>query len=620
MTHYFSIALMLLLSAGSIWAQRGYILTGTVNDSHGQPMAAVRITLLDSRAATLTDSTGNFELKAPRRCGRLLISKRGFQTQRVERICAGTLLQITLQSAPAADTEAEEAVAPTAVLPSPTQQHTRGQIATGTMAKSHDLVPPHNTEDYTAIEENRFHAVRNKPRSTFSVDVDAASYSNLRRFINLGQRPPRDAVRDEEMINYFRYADPKPDEGDPLSIHTELTTAPWQQEHYLLRIGLRGKQIPYKDLPASNLVFLLDVSGSMQSANKLPLLQSALKLLTDQLRPQDKVSIVLYAGNAGLALQPTAGDRKQAIKTAIDELRAGGSTAGAAGIQLAYQLAREHFVNGGNNRIILATDGDFNVGVSSDAELQRLVEKERESGVFLTVLGFGTGNYKDNKMQLLADKGNGNHAYIDNIDEARKVLVTEFGGTVFAIAKDVKIQVEFNPAKVAGYRLIGYENRLLQDEDFSDDRKDAGELGSGHTVTALYEIIPAGLDSDLLGEVEPLKYQTKPQVANSKDWLTVKLRYKEPDGEESRRLEHTVRKAPIDFAVASTDLRWSASVAGFGMLLRDSAFKGDIDYAQVIRMAEAAKGRDEEGYRAEFIRMVRTARTLFQTTTMADKD
>ncbi|HRF41540.1 MAG TPA: VWA domain-containing protein, partial [Saprospiraceae bacterium] len=347
----------------------------------------------------------------------------------------------------------------------------------------------HNTEDYSPIAENRFHKATDTPLSTFSIDVDAASYSNMRRFLKNGQMPPADAVRIEEMINYFDYQYPQPTGEHPFEVVAEMSECPWQPEHRLLHIGLKGREIATDKLPPSNLVFLIDVSGSMDSPNKLPLLQSAFRLLVNQLRPQDKVAMVVYAGAAGLVLEPTDGNDKQKILEALQRLQAGGSTAGGAGIRLAYDVARQHFVKGGNNRVILATDGDFNVGASSDADMVRLIEEERKSGVFLTVLGFGMGNYKDNKMQQLSNAGNGNHAYIDDIDEAKKVLVEEFGGTLFTIAKDVKIQIEFNPAQVAGYRLIGYENRLLNKEDFNDDKKDAGELGAGHTVTALYEIV-----------------------------------------------------------------------------------------------------------------------------------
>ena len=474
------------------------------------------------------------------------------------------------------------------------------------------LDPNHNTEDYSAIQENSFKEVSKAPLSTFSIDVDAASYSNLRRFIQNGRKPPKDAIRIEEMINYFDYDYPEPTGEHPMEIITEVAACPWNADHQLVHIGLQGKKIPTDNMPYSNLVFLIDASGSMRAPNKLPLLQASFKLLVNQLRPQDRVAIVVYAGAAGVVLPSTAGEDKQKMKEALNKLQAGGSTAGAAGISLAYKIARENFVKGGNNRVILATDGDFNVGQSSDAELVRMIEKERESGVFLTVLGFGMGNYKDNKMQELANKGNGNHAYIDNMNEAKKVLVNEFGGTLFTIAKDVKFQLEFNPTQVQGYRLIGYENRLLNAEDFNDDKKDAGELGAGHTVTALYEIIPAGVKSDFLASVDDLKYQeiqTIPTASNSEELLTVKLRYKEPDAAKSQRLDLPVFAGASTVAKASDNFRFAAAVAEFGLLLRASDYKGKATYAQSIELAKGAKGKDVNGYRLELIKMMET-RTL----------
>jgi len=463
---------------------------------------------------------------------------------------------------------------------------------------------PWNTEGYATIHENQFHTARRTPLSTFSIDVDAASYSNIRRFLVNGQQPPKDAVRIEEMVNYFDY-DYKPPTGDvPFSVYTEVSVAPWNKAHRLVHIGIQGKEIPTESLPASNLVFLIDVSGSMSSANKLPLLKKSLAMLVDQLREQDQVAIVVYAGAAGVVLQPTSGADKTTIRTSLDRLTSGGSTAGGAGIKLAYSLARSHFIEGGNNRVILATDGDFNIGASSDAAMERLIEKERESGIFITVLGFGMGNYKDSKMETLADQGNGNYAYIDNILEARKVLVTEFGGTLFTIAKDVKIQVEFNPATVKEYRLIGYENRKLQDEDFNNDKKDAGELGAGHTVTALYELIPAGSESLKAGAIDPLKYQ-QPRInklaRSSHELMTVKLRYKKPDGLISQLITVPVVDEYIDLEATSDNFRWSAAVAEFGMLLRDSKFKSGASYMEVNSLARSALGNNPKGYRQEFL-------------------
>jgi len=433
----------------------------------------------------------------------------------------------------------------------------------------------------------------------------------------MGSAPPKDAIRIEELVNYFNYEYPQPQDEHPFEVVTEISECPWQPQHRLVHIGLQGKKMPTEHLPASNLVFLIDVSGSMNAQNKLPLLVSSFKLLTDQLREQDRVAIVVYAGAAGMVLPPTSGADKQKIKDALSKLQAGGSTAGGAGIKLAYETARENFVKGGNNRVILATDGDFNVGASSDAALVEMIEQERESGIFLTVLGFGMGNYKDNKMQQLANKGNGNHAYIDNISEAKKVLVSEFGGTMFTIAKDVKLQIEFNPAKVQGYRLIGYENRLLNKEDFNDDKKDAGELGSGHTVTALYEIIPAGVKSDFIADVDDLKYQ-KNEVkikGNAKELMTIKLRYKQPDGDVSQLIEKPIVDNNTPLNQSSDNFRWSAAVAEFGMLLRDSEFKSEANYKHCKQLAEGANGKDPNGYRRELVDMIDTMHSIAEPVT-----
>jgi Ca-activated chloride channel homolog len=488
-----------------------------------------------------------------------------------------------------------------------------GELATSEIPSQHvlDQDKAFNTEDYSNIVENKFLSPKQEPLSTFSIDVDEASYSNVRRYLLNGSLPPAGAVRIEEMINYFDYDYPQPQNGDPFSVITEIAECPWNTNHKLIHIGLQGKIIPVENLPNSNLVFLIDVSGSMDQPNKLPLVQASLKMLTEQLREQDKVAIVVYAGSAGLVLPSTAGSNKTKIKEAIDNLEAGGSTAGGEGIKLAYKIAKENFIPGGNNRVILATDGDFNVGPSSDDDLVRLIEKERKSGVFLSVLGYGMGNYKDNKMQQLADKGNGNHSYIDNINEAKKVLVQEFGSTLFTIAKDVKIQIEFNPQKVQAYRLVGYENRMLAAEDFNDDQKDAGELGSGHTVTALYEVIPVGVKDEFTKSVDVLKYQTNRTISssNSNEVMTVKLRYKKPDEDVSK----LITKEVVDdksLASASDNFRFSAAVAEFGLLLRNSEYKENSSYQQVISLAKSAKGKDANGYRSEFINLVSSTSSL----------
>jgi Ca-activated chloride channel family protein len=471
--------------------------------------------------------------------------------------------------------------------------------------------PPVDREGYDKIEETGFRRSVDAPLSTFSIDVDGAAYSNVRRFIRDGEEPPVDAVRIEEMLNYFPYDDPAPDEGSrhPFAVSMETAPAPWSEGHTLLRIGIQGEEIPETERPPTNLVFLLDVSGSMSSPNKLPLLKKSFRLLTEQLRPEDRVAIVVYAGASGTVLEPTPGNDKDAILGALNDLRAGGSTAGGAGIEAAYALAEENFDADGINRVILATDGDFNVGASSNAEMIRLIEEKRETGVFLTVLGFGTGNLQDSKMEQIANHGNGSYHYIDSALEARKVMVSEIGGTLQTIAKDVKLQVEFNPKHVGAYRLIGYENRRLAAEDFADDTKDAGELGAGHHVTALYELVPPGADS-LAPEVPELKYQDREpsEAAASDEWLTLKLRYKQPDADESQLIQAPLVPSPT--AEPSIDWQFAAAVAGFGMILRDSDYRGDVTLEQVRRLAENGRGDDPDGYRAGFIALLEDYRRM----------
>ena len=470
-----------------------------------------------------------------------------------------------------------------------------------------------DNEEYSLITENQFNNVKRRPLSTFSIDVDAASYSNIRRILTAGMLPPKDAVRIEEMINYFNYEYAQPKDQEPISITTEIGNCSWNPEHKLVKIGLKGRSIEAEKLPPNNLVFLIDVSGSMMDENKLPLIKRSFRLLVQQLRPEDKVSIVVYAGSSGLVLSPTSGKEKELIMQKIDVLQAGGSTAGGEGIQLAYDVAKENFMKDGNNRVILATDGDFNVGVSSDAELVSLIEKKRDMGIFLTVLGFGTGNYKDSKMEGLADKGNGNFAYVDNILEAQKVFVKEMGATLNTIAKDVKLQIEFNPVHVKAYRLVGYENRLLADEDFNDDKKDAGELGSGKTVTALYEIIPAK-SKESVDNIDTLKYQktvSQDQIA-SNEMMTIKFRYKDPKGSESKLIVHPLLAQDETEQKSSEDFRFASSVAEFGMILRDSKFKGKANFKNILTAARESKGIDTDGYRAEFIKLVETAEIVWK--------
>lgn len=612
------VALAAILSAFEMATQQEpvFSIKGEVVDQHsGAPLIGLVVTEKGTNNQVMTDPDGTFLLQSQKPCPTLVLTYVGYTTLEQDKVCHGKTHKFAMVQGEVME---EEIIVLYEAKPKAKadkrRRHLRTQLAGKVMAVSPSPVhistypampPPHQTEDYSPITENRFLSPSNEPLSTFSIDVDAASYSNIRRFVENGNLPPKDAVRIEEMVNYFEYDYPEATGEPPFSVISEMGPSPWAPEHRLLHIGMQAKRIPAANLPPSNLVFLIDVSGSMSAQNKLPLLKSAFKLLVDQLRPNDKVSIVVYAGAAGLVLPPTKGSDKPRIKEAFDQLQAGGSTAGGAGIKLAYKMAREHFIQQGNNRVILATDGDFNVGASSDAEMVRLIEKERESGIFLTVLGFGMGNYKDNKMQQLANKGNGNHAYIDNVDEAKKVLVNEFGATIYAVAKDVKLQIEFNPNQVQAYRLIGYENRMLNNEDFNDDKKDAGELGAGHTVTAIYEIIPVGVPTKWLAEVDELKYQKPKRVepSHTKDWCHVKLRYKQPDGDKSHLLEQSVQANTVQ-AKTSANFRWSAAVAGLGLLLRDSPFKGQVSYGMIKELANAAKGEDPNGYRKGFLELV----------------
>jgi Ca-activated chloride channel family protein len=477
-----------------------------------------------------------------------------------------------------------------------------------------------NTEAYDRVVDNPFLRAAQNPLSTFSIDVDTAAYANLRRFLSSGALPPKDSVRIEEMVNYFPYSYAGPKNGDPFSAQVEVASAPWKPEHRLVKVGLKGRDITQDKRPPSNLVFLIDVSGSMQPPNKLPLIKRGLPLLVEKLSENDRVAIVVYAGASGLVLPSTTCDHKAKILAALENLEAGGSTNGASGIQLAYDTAIANFIKGGTNRVILATDGDFNVGVTNQGELTRLIEEKAKSGVFLSVLGFGMGNYKDSTLEKLADKGNGNYAYVDSLQEARKVLVEEMGGTLITIAKDVKIQVEFNPALVGAYRLIGYENRILRAEDFNDDTKDAGEIGAGHTVTALYEVVPAGKEGALPG-IDALKYQKPVEVSRESkggELLTLKLRYKEPDGTTSRLIQVPVSDRGTSWAQASRDFKFASAVAALGMILRDSPFKGNATLGSVLELAEAGRGDDKQGYRAEFIELVGSAKGFVEGRKITD--
>ena len=597
----FLLLLFLIGASSTSWAQDKLTISGIVT-GEGKPLSGVQVASKLTKQKTSTDAKGNFTI-ATHLGDTLAFSYLGFETEFIA-IKEATYLKVDLRSS--------QSLNEIVVVNEVSDIAIRG-YASNSYSKT-NLIADYsssvrNTESYARIDENQFEHVGTNPLSTFSVDVDRAAYSNIRRMINAGQKIPVDAVRIEEMINYFNYSYKQPDSNEPFSIQTEQAQTPWNADTQLVKIGIQGKEIPVGNLPPSNLVFLLDVSGSMNSPNKLPLLKSAFKILVNQLREQDKVSIVVYAGSAGTVLKPTNGSNKTEILNALDNLKAGGSTAGEEGLKLAYTLAENHFVDGGNNRIILATDGDFNVGLSSDREMENLITEKRNSGIYFTALGFGMGNYKDSKLELLANKGNGNYAYIDTMQEAQKVLGTEFGGTLHTIAKDVKIQVEFNPAVVSGYRLIGYENRLLNDADFNDDTKDAGEIGSGHSVTAVYEVLLSGKESKFLKPVDDLKYtSTKAVKPNSKGELfTVKLRYKEPDGEISKLIEKAVSFEDKKIKSTSDDFNFVASLALFGMQLRDSPFKNDASLALTLDLAEKGRGDDKEGFRAEFIRLVKAS-------------
>ena len=495
--------------------------------------------------------------------------------------------------------------------------HGRGPNPMPFNPKDGIVVDNFNTEAYDRIYENKFLMVGNKPLSTFSIDVDTASYTNVRRFLSNGNLPPQDAVRIEELINYFTFDYPQPKGDDPFSVNVEIASCPWNTDHRLARIGLKGKVLEAHKRPASNLVFLLDVSGSMGQPNKLPLLKQAFKLLVNQLGSKDRVAIVVYAGASGMVLDSTScSDKsKKYVLESLDRLNAGGSTNGGAGIALAYKVAQDHFIKGGVNRVILATDGDFNVGTTNQGDLIRLIEKKAKSGVFLTVLGFGMGNYKDSTLEKLADKGNGNYGYIDNFAEARKVFVDQLNSSLVTIAKDVKIQIEFNPAQVQAYRLIGYENRILKSEDFNDDTKDAGEIGAGHTVTALYQIVPVGKKIGVTEgtDVDELKYQKPSDLTRASqdgEMMTVKLRYKKPDGDTSKLISVAVKDKGKGFGNATDDFKFASSVAQFGLLLRDSKYKFNSSFDGVVEVGDSAKGKDAMGYRGEFIHLVRNAASI----------
>ncbi|MEO8334681.1 MAG: von Willebrand factor type A domain-containing protein [bacterium] len=622
------------------------VVTGRVLDQEGQPLQSATVSITERNASTTSARDGRYTLTVSRTGDRdqvtLLTRRVGYQARRMPLILSADTVRVDVRltsetlkldeivtttlgqkdgtAARSEDRRAQIGAAreapmtapPMATLSRKSAITTRGPLR---IDGPRDIRRPRpdsggNTEAYDHIDENPFRSPRVAPMSTFSVDVDRASYSNVRRYLARGQLPPRDAVRIEELVNYFPYGDPAPlQSGAPLRVGTELSAAPWNPTHDLLRIALRARDVDMRRAPPSNLVFLVDVSGSMQGPGRLPLVKQALGLLVNELREEDRVAITVYAGSAGLVLPSTSGGDKAKIMAALEGLEAGGSTAGGAGIKLAYDVAQKNFIAGGNNRVILCTDGDFNVGQSSDGELVRLIEQRRKEGSFLTILGFGMGNYKDAKMEKLAGAGNGNYGYIDDLLEARKLLVKEMGGTLLTVAKDVKLQVEFNPARVQAYRLLGYEDRLLRDEDFANDVKDAGDVGAGHTVTALYEIVPTGTPLDVaLPEVAGLRYQrVEGADAPRNELLHVALRYKAPDGEKSTLMTYPVgaeRTRP------SEAMRFASAVAGFGMLLRESPNAGSLTWSQMLSLARGAKGNDDDGYRADFIKMGEMAASL----------
>jgi Ca-activated chloride channel family protein len=618
--------LLIIISLAFTFSSSAKIITGLVVDRSTSSLPGVVVAEKGTVNSVITDISGYYKIEVKDEKAVLIFSFIGFDSQEYP-VKGKDVINVTMKEN---ISELDEVVVvgygemrmsdmTGSVASVPAQSYSRK--SKGSTSSYYYCPPPvviSNTEHYEGINENKFFDPIQEPLSTFSVDVDRASYTNIRRFINNGTLPPVDAVRIEEMINYFAYDYDEPKGDHSFAIHHEVATCPWNKQHYLMKVALQGKRMKKDKLPPSNLVFLLDVSGSMNASNKLPLLKSALKLLVNELREEDKVSIVVYAGAAGVVLEPTSGRDKNKIIEALDQLNAGGSTAGGAGLRLAYKLANKNLFKEGNNRIILATDGDFNVGVSSNNEMEKLIVSERDKGIFITVAGFGIGNYKDSKMEIIADKGNGNYFYIDNIQEAKKAMVEEFGGTLYTIAKDVKFQLEFNPQHIAGYRLIGYENRLLNKEDFNDDKKDAGEIGSGHTVTALYEIIPVAAEDikEYLPGVDPLKYQPNKNDVHVKksvysdELLTLKLRYKEPNGTKSKLIVKPVKNKIVSIKEAGVDFKFAASVAAWGMKLRDSDYIEDVSYEAIIEMAKKSKGNDEQGYRAEMVRLMESARLL----------
>lgn len=613
------------------------MIQGLVSEVDGTPLIGASIVAIGTSVGTISDVDGKFSLEIPDGIDKIMVSYTGFETETIKLkgldlkkpinvilTEASQLNEIVVISAGKERKKWKRRNNKAAPSPPPAVSETfinSDNVSQGQNRPSGKQVPPvfYNEEvemeeaNYSVIAENEFFNSKKNPLSTLSIDVDRASYSNMRRFLQGGSLPPVDAVRVEELINYFEYDydAPKMSAKRPFNTNSTLTACPWNEDHELLHISLQGAKMDRDEIPSSNFVFLIDVSGSMNSADKLPLLKSAFKLFVNQLDEKDRVAIVVYAGSAGCVLESTAGSDKAKIIESLDRLSAGGSTAGAAGIQQAYKIAKKNFIKGGNNRVILATDGDFNVGTSGDDALVKLIEEKRKSDIFLSILAFGTGNYMDGKMQKIADAGNGNHSYIDNMQEAKKVLMEEFGGTMFTIAKDVKIQIEFNPELVESYRMVGYENRVLAAEDFNDDTKDAGEMGAGHSVTVLYEIIKKGSNSSFSKRIDPLKYQSNEKVASgssSKELATIKYRFKKADSDKSTKSEEIIVNNIVAWNKVDQDILWAAYVAEFGLMLRNSSFAVDANYDDLIRGLKKADNKNK--YRMEFIDLVEIAESI----------
>jgi Ca-activated chloride channel family protein len=591
-----------------------FLVQGNIENEFGQPIIGATIHAVGSKLSVKSNEKGYFKIIVTGKRAQLSISAKGY-TSKIVDVIDQRPLRIQLKNEIVANKFLQEA----------TTMHDGLRLASAEQAsassrRSLDGHPTFgsapfmkrrgSTDVFETVKEQRFQKAQQVPLSTFSIDVDVASYAVMRRFLEMRQWPVAGSVRIEEMLNYFPYNYPQTQSIHPMAIHSEIANAPWNDQHYIVKLALQAKQLSTNELPPSHFVFLVDVSGSMMPANRLPLVKEGLLMLVEQLREQDRISIVVYASGTGVVLPSTSGYQKEVIRKAINSLQAGGQTAGASGIQLAYKLAQENYVENGNNRVILCTDGDFNVGVSSDAALEKMIEQKRSTGVYLSVLGFGMGNYKDARLQKLSAKGNGNYAYIDSPSEAKKVLVKEFGGTLYAVAKDVKVQVEFNPQLVQAYRLIGYENRHLDTEDFEDDSVDAGEMGSGHTVTAIYEIIPVGIKSSFVTENVNRKYTqttTSTNKKTSQEWLTVQVRYQPIQGGASKLLQQTLQGKPKPIQQASENMRYASAVAEIGLLLMESPYRSNASFQQAINRIHAAKGIDEGGYRAEFLKLAKMA-------------